>query len=51
MGTIGKALGERMAGDQPSRTRSLAAAAIVGASAAVLTYRILRSGDSGDEAS
>ena len=51
MGTIGKALGQRISGEQVSRPRSLAAAAVVGASAAVVTYRLLRSGDSGDEPS
>jgi hypothetical protein len=49
MGTIGKALGQRVAGEQVSRTRSLAAAAVVGGAAAVVTYRVLRSGESGDE--
>ncbi|HEY6584126.1 MAG TPA: hypothetical protein VIZ29_04695 [Gaiellaceae bacterium] len=49
MGTIGKALGQRVAGEQVSRARSLAAAAFVGAGAAVVTYRVLRSGEPGDE--
>ena len=48
MGTIGTALGQRIAGDQVSRTKSLAAAAMVGMTTAVLTYRVLRSGG-GDE--
>jgi hypothetical protein len=43
-------LAERAAGRRPSRVRSVLAAAAIGAGAAVLTYRLLRSGgDSGDE--
>ena len=50
MGTIGTALSQRVSGEQVSRTKSLAAAAMVGMTTAVVTYRVLRSGDSGDEA-
>jgi len=43
-------LAERAAGRRPSRVRSALAAVAVGAGAAVLTYRLLRSGgDSGGE--
>ena len=37
------AVAERAVGQQPSRLRSLLAAGVVGATAAVLTYRLLRS--------
>jgi len=38
------AVAERAAGGQPGRLRSVLAAASVGAAAAFLTYRFLRSG-------
>lgn len=38
------AVAERAAGGSPGRLRSVLAAASIGAAAAVLTYRILRSG-------
>jgi hypothetical protein len=38
------AVAERAAGGSPGRLRSALAAATVGAAAAVLTYRLLRSG-------
>jgi hypothetical protein len=40
--TVGKALAERAAGQQPGRMRALTAAIVAGATAAVLTYRLLR---------
>jgi hypothetical protein len=40
--TVGKAIGERMTGGKPGRMRAFAAAAVVGAGAAVATYRALR---------
>ena len=36
---------QRIAGEQPARTRSLLTALMVGAAAAVLTYRLLRRDD------
>lgn len=41
------ALAERAVGRQPSRLRSLLAAGVVGAAAAVVTYRLLRSPPAG----
>jgi hypothetical protein len=41
--TASEVLAERVAGRRPSRVRSALAAAAVGAGAAVLTYRLLRS--------
>jgi hypothetical protein len=44
---VGEAVSQRLdEGDDPSRLRALGAAIIVGAGAAVLTYRLLRSGSS-----
>jgi hypothetical protein len=40
--TLGSAVGERVEGQQPSRLRSLAAAAVAGVAASVLVYRLLR---------
>ena len=42
LSTVGKAIGERVAGGQPGRMRAIAAAAVVGAGAAVATYKALR---------
>jgi hypothetical protein len=42
--TVGKAAGQRLAGSQPGRARSLLSAVVVGLAAATLTYRLLRSG-------
>ena len=39
------AVTQRAGGERPSRTRSVFAAVMVGGAAAVLTYRLLRSGD------
>jgi hypothetical protein len=44
MSTLQKALRERASGEQVSRPKSLAAAAVAGFAAATLTYRVLRSG-------
>ena len=41
--TLGSAVGERAQGQQPSRLRSLAAAAVAGLATSVLVYRLLRS--------
>jgi hypothetical protein len=41
---VGEAVTQRLAGDEPSRLRALGAAIIIGAGAAVLAYRLLRSG-------
>ncbi|MDQ6834567.1 MAG: hypothetical protein M3016_00080 [Actinomycetota bacterium] len=40
--TVGKAAGERVAGGKPGPFRAFAAAAVVGAAAAVVTYKALR---------
>ena len=40
--TLGGAVGERVEGQQPSRLRSLAAAAVAGFATSVLVYRLLR---------
>jgi hypothetical protein len=42
--TIGKAAADRLSGSGAGPFRAFAAAAVVGVSAAVLTYRLLRSG-------
>ncbi len=39
-----KAIGERLSGSRPGTLRALVAAITVGVTAAVLTYRLLRSG-------
>ena len=39
---LGSAVGERAEGQQPSRLRSLAAAAVAGFATSVLVYRLLR---------
>ena len=40
--TLGRAVSERAEGQQPSRLRSLAAAAVAGFATSVLVYRLLR---------
>jgi hypothetical protein len=40
---VGEAVEERVAGGQPSRFRAVGAAIIIGAGAALLAYRLLRS--------
>jgi hypothetical protein len=47
---VSEVLVERAAGHRPSRVRSALAAAAVGAGAAVLTYRLLRSGGASADA-
>jgi hypothetical protein len=42
--TIGKAAAQKLSGEGPGRIRALAAATVAGAAAAVLTYRVLRTG-------
>jgi hypothetical protein len=42
MGVLKRAVGERMGGSRPSMWRALGAAAVVGAAAAGITYRVLR---------
>ena len=39
---VGEAVSERIQGDEPSRLRALGAAIVIGATAAVLAYRLLR---------
>jgi hypothetical protein len=41
---VGEAVAERLQGGEPSRLRAIGAAIIVGVGAAVLAYRLLRSG-------
>lgn len=41
---VGEAVGERLAGGQPSRVQSLLAATAAGVVVAVTTYKLLRSG-------
>jgi hypothetical protein len=43
--TVGKAAAKRVTGSGPGPLGAMAAAAIVGVGAAVLTYRALRSGN------
>lgn len=43
--TVGKAAAERVMGFAPGRVRALAAATVAGSATAVVTYRLLRSGD------
>jgi hypothetical protein len=40
--TVGKAVGERVTGGRPGVLRAFAAAAVVGAASAVITYKALR---------
>ena len=42
---VGEAVGERLAGERPSRAQSLLAAAVAGLVVAVTTYKLLRSGE------
>ncbi|MEA2213591.1 MAG: hypothetical protein QOF83_3539 [Solirubrobacteraceae bacterium] len=42
VGTVGKAVGERISGGRPGPLRAFAAAAVVGAAAAVVAYKALR---------
>lgn len=43
-GLVGEAVGERLAGEKPSRTKSLLTAAAAGVAVSVLTYKLLRAG-------
>jgi hypothetical protein len=43
--TVGKAASERLRSQGPGRIRAFAAAAVTGTATAVLTYRLLRSGE------
>jgi hypothetical protein len=49
---VEEAVSQRVSGDDPSRLRALGAAIIIGFGAAVVSYRLLRSGgdDDSDEA-
>jgi hypothetical protein len=44
------AIADRVSGQQPSRLRSLLVAGMVGTTAAVVTYRLLRSAPAGGRA-
>jgi hypothetical protein len=46
---VGEAVGERVSGGRPSWPRAVGAAVVIGAGAALLAYRLLRS-DPGDNA-
>jgi hypothetical protein len=46
---VAEAVGQRLEGDEPSRLRALGAAIMVGAGAALLAYRLLRSGKSTED--
>jgi hypothetical protein len=48
---VGEAVGQRLRGDESSRLRALGAAIIIGAGAAVIAYRLLRSGSGDDSGS
>jgi hypothetical protein len=48
MGVIGRTVEERVRGEQPSRMRSFATAAVAGVALGVVVYKLLRSG--GDQA-
>lgn len=45
VGKVAEATDERLSGGRVSRLKALLASAVVGAGAAVATYRLLRSGD------
>jgi hypothetical protein len=47
--SVAKAAGERIAGSGPGPLRAAVAAAVIGAGAAVLTYKVLRSNSSSEE--
>ena len=44
---VAETVGQRLEGDEASRLRALGAAIIIGVGAAVLAYRLLRSGGDG----
>jgi hypothetical protein len=46
---VGEAVSQRLQGDEPSRLRALGAAIIIGTGAAVLAYKLLRSGDKDED--
>jgi len=46
---VGEAVSDRLQGEQASRHRALGAAIIIGFGAAVLAYRLLRSGSDRSE--
>lgn len=43
--TIWKAIRDRLSGNQPGAMRAFVVAVVVGVATAVITYRLLRSGD------
>ena len=47
--SIGTTVVERAIGQQPGRARAMTAALFAGAATAAATYKLLRSGESGDE--
>jgi hypothetical protein len=46
---VGEAVSDRLQGNEPSRLRALGAAIVIGVSAAVLAYRLLRGGGGDDD--
>lgn len=48
-GTVEEAVAERLTGGRPSQMRAIGAAIVVGFGAALLTYRLLRSGGEEEE--
>jgi hypothetical protein len=48
MGVVEEAAAERLSGGRPGRWRAILAAIAVGAAAAMLVYRLLRSSPDGD---
>ncbi|HKG18971.1 MAG TPA: hypothetical protein VKB00_04475 [Candidatus Limnocylindrales bacterium] len=47
-GSLAKAVGQRVAGEQPGRPRAMAGATVAGVAMAVIVYRILRSAEDDD---
>lgn len=47
-GSLAKAVGQRVAGEQPGRPRAMVGAAAVGMAAAVVVYRLLRTAEEED---
>lgn len=45
MGTVARAVGERLRGGRPGPVQAFVAAAVTGTATAVVTYRMLRHGD------
>ena len=48
-GPLGKAVAQRLQGERPGAMRAFAGAAVAGTAAAVIVYRVLRSGSDSDD--